>query len=171
MIRITGGKARGVVVREAVPDGVRPTSARVREALFSMVGQDLADHSVLDAFAGAGLVALEAWSRGAAVTAVEKDSAVLRSLACRCETINADITLRRGDVLKLVPSMDPFDGVFADPPYADTHLDILTVLAPLARKWLVLEASRKAEFPEVVGELRLDRQRQYGRSSLWVFRR
>ncbi|MCE7957512.1 MAG: 16S rRNA (guanine(966)-N(2))-methyltransferase RsmD, partial [Acidobacteria bacterium ACB2] len=71
-LRITGGHLRGRVL-EGVPAGVRPTASRVREALFSMVGQDLRGWSVLDAFGGTGLLALEAVSRGAApVVVVER---------------------------------------------------------------------------------------------------
>ena len=63
MLRVTGGVLRGRVLPAPLPEGVRPTSARTREALFSIVGQDLEGLSFLDAFGGAGLIAIEAWSR------------------------------------------------------------------------------------------------------------
>ena len=69
-MRITGGSLRGRVVPGKVRPGVRPTSSRVREALFSMVGQDLEGVRVLDAFGGSGLLSFEAYSRGAIVTTV-----------------------------------------------------------------------------------------------------
>ena len=71
-MRITGGTLKGRVLPVPVSSGVRPTSSRVREALFSMVGNHLDGVTWLDAFGGAGLTALEASSRGAAVTVFEK---------------------------------------------------------------------------------------------------
>ena len=66
MIRVTGGALRGRSLPARVPEGVRPTAGRVREAVFSMVGQDLRGWSVLDLFGGSGLIGIEAASRGAA---------------------------------------------------------------------------------------------------------
>lgn len=166
-VRLTGGHARGRVLREKVPAGVRPTSARVREALFAMVGPDLTGLRFLDAFGGAGLVGLEAWSRGAQVVVVEKRRGVARSIERRGAEVDADWTVRSGDVLRL--DLEPFDIVFADPPYAMTT-EPLEVLAPLANHCLVLEAAKDVEMPAAAGSLRLDRVRVYGGSKLAVYR-
>jgi len=62
-LRITGGEFRGRKIK--VPRGVRPTSARLREALFSILGERVREAVVLDLFAGSGALGLEALSRGA----------------------------------------------------------------------------------------------------------
>jgi 16S rRNA (guanine966-N2)-methyltransferase len=169
-LRITGGRARGRVLREPIGTGVRPTTDRVREALFSMLGQDLAGQSVLDAFGGSGIVALEAWSRGARVTVVERDRRALAALRRRGDELGADWTVRAGDVLRLAADLGRFEGVFVDPPYDDDIGAVLAVLAPLATEWLVAEVRAGAEPPEAAGGLILDRARDYGSTALWVYR-
>lgn len=170
-LRLTGGRARGRVLRQPVGEGVRPTSSRVREALFSMVGQDLDGLRVLDAFGGAGLLGLEAWSRGAEVVVTELRPATARDLRRRGEEIGADWTVHTGDCLALAPQHGPFDGVLADPPYAASPGPILEVLGPLARAWLVYEADSTATPPPTAGPLALDRVRSFGGTALWVYRR
>jgi 16S rRNA (guanine966-N2)-methyltransferase len=169
-MRITGGSARGRLLKEPVGQGVRPTSARVREALFSVIGQDLSGQSVLDAFGGAGLVGLEAWSRGALVTVVEKDRAALAALRARGQDLRATWEVVGGDVLELGPRWEGFDGVFCDPPYAMAPGPVIERLGPLARRWFVYEARAGVALPASVGPLRLDRPRAYGDTTLWVYR-
>ena len=169
-LRITGGLARGRIVRTPVPDGVRPTSERVREALFSMLGQDLAGQRVLDAFGGAGMVGLECWSRGAAVTVIERDRAALRAIRLRGEEVGAAWSLLAGEALRRAPELGPFDGVFVDPPYAMDPVAALGVLGPLARRWLVVEARSDRELGPIPGAPPFDRRRDYGRTSLWLYR-
>ncbi|MCO4746585.1 MAG: RsmD family RNA methyltransferase [Proteobacteria bacterium] len=166
-IRLTGGTARSRVLREKVVDGVRPTSARVREAFFAIVGHNLEGVRFLDAFGGAGLMGLEAWSRGAEVTVVEKRRVAVASIRRRGAEVDADWTVLQGDVLRV--QLEPFDGVFVDPPYA-MGADPLEVLAPLAKHWLVLEASADIVIPPAAGKLSLDRVRRYGGSQLAIYR-
>ena len=64
-MRITGGKFKNRIVRTTEQKAVRPTSAKIREAIFSMIGQNLEEKSFLDAFGGSGIMGLEARSRGA----------------------------------------------------------------------------------------------------------
>ncbi len=169
-LRLTGGRARGRVLREPVPRGVRPTSARVREALFSLIGQDLEGQRVLDAFGGSGLLGLEAWSRGAEVTLYEVDRRAVQALRRRGDQVGAEWAVRQGDVLLAARHLSPFDGVLADPPYGTSPERVLSVLGPLAARWLVLEADARSEVPEEAGALRLDRMREYGGTKLWVYR-
>jgi 16S rRNA (guanine966-N2)-methyltransferase len=116
-IRVTGGELRGR--RLHVPkSGVRPTTEKVREALFSILG-DVAEARVLDLFAGTGALAIEALSRGAAeATLVDTRPAAARrnveslGLAERAKVVRADAArfLRR-------PDPGSFDLVLCDPPY------------------------------------------------------
>lgn len=104
------------------PARVRPTQDRVREALFSMLGERIVGARFLDLYAGSGAVGIEAWSRGAEdVLLVERDARVgdvvrenvreLGASGCRVVIADAVVALRRG------PEGAPFDIVFADPPY------------------------------------------------------
>lgn len=170
MSRLTGGTARGRVLREPVPSGVRPTSARVREALFSIVGQDLSGRRVLDAFGGSGLVGLEAWSRGADVTVYEQSRRALAAIRRNGEAVGATWTVKQGDVLLAARALSPFDGVFADPPYGTSPEAVLGALGPLASDWLVLETDLRDDVPPQAGTLTLDRMREYGGTRLWVYR-
>lgn len=170
-LRLTGGRARGRVVREPVGDGVRPTTDRVREALFSMLGQDLEGLTWLDAYGGSGIVGLEAWSRGATVRIVERDRRTLSALRRRVSELGATVETHHGDVLRLATRLQPVDIVFADPPYAHDPLPVLHALGPLARRWLVLETAATGTLPPEHEGLVQDRARSYGRTALCLYRR
>ncbi len=121
-MRIVAGSARGTPLK--VPaEGSRPTSDRVREAIFSILGEKVPGARVLDLFAGSGAMGIEALSRGAAhATLVE----IQRKA---CEVISANLakarlgelaTLKCDDVFRFLARerpRAPFDLVFADPPY------------------------------------------------------
>ncbi|GAC1582522.1 MAG: 16S rRNA (guanine(966)-N(2))-methyltransferase RsmD [Candidatus Elarobacter sp.] len=121
-LTITGGTLRSRRVPTPPGRAVRPTPARVKEALFSILGARVGEARVLDLFAGTGALGFESLSRGAAhVTFVEKDRptadalrAAARALgvAERCEVIaaTAERAARRVG--------GRYDLVFADPPYA-----------------------------------------------------
>jgi 16S rRNA (guanine966-N2)-methyltransferase len=143
----------------------------VREALFSLVGHDLTDVRVLDAFGGSGLIALEAWSRGAQVTVVEQDRGALAALRANVHAFGAEIDLLAGDVHHLSVSLGTFDGVYADPPYAADLSAVIATLAPLARSWLVLESAAEVAAPAPRDGLTVDRRRAYGIAALTVYRR
>jgi 16S rRNA (guanine966-N2)-methyltransferase len=168
-VRITGGVARSRVVEVPERPGVRPTSARVREALFSVVGQDLSGQTALDAFGGSGLLGFEAWSRGAAVTVVERDRATAAQVRRSALALGAVVVVVEGDVLTVAQTLGVFDGVMADPPYAAPVVPVLEALARVTRRWLVLEAAASTAVPGVVGGLRRDKIRVFGASALHVF--
>ena len=169
--RLTGGHLRGRSLAFPVPDGARPTSSRVREALFSILGQDLSGVRFLDAFGGAGLVGLEARSRGADVAIVERDrrrAALIRRQA-EALGVRSGVRVLGRDVLRAVEGLGPFQMVFADPPYAFEPGEILDRLAAATTDWLVYESESRGE-PPVPEALELYGVRTYGRSVLWVYR-
>jgi len=143
-VRVVGGEFRS---RRLVgpPEGVRPTSDRVREALFARLG-DLTGSSVLDLFAGTGALAIEALSRGAERAVLVDKSA--RSLAVSRRNVEAlgltDRTeLLRGDAVRVLPKLSeraPFDLVFLDPPY-DSELLPGVLRGLIARELLSPEAT------------------------------
>lgn len=175
MTRIVAGAAGGR--RLAVPaKGTRPTSDRVREALFSAVSSavDLTGARVLDLYAGSGALGLEALSRGAgAAVFVESAPAALAVLRKNVATVGLPGVVRAGKVATVLAAGadTPFDLVFADPPYAVE--DLTGELATLvANGWLaddalvIVERSRRA--PELVWPDGLEplRTRHYGETSL-----
>lgn len=168
--RLTGGHARGRPLAARVPEEVRPTSSRVREALFSLVGQDLTGVRVLDAFGGSGLLGFEAWSRGATVCVVEREPRVVKAIRENAAALGAEVEIRGGDVLALAADLGTWDLVLADPPYRLDAAAILAGLAPVVGGTLVLETDERVAAPAAAG-LRLDRRRVYGGTALCVYER
>ncbi|MFT4625711.1 MAG: 16S rRNA (guanine966-N2)-methyltransferase [Myxococcota bacterium] len=171
--RLTGGVLRGRPLPESVAEGVRPTSARVREALFSIVGHDLRGVRVLDAFGGSGLLGLEAWSRGADVVVVEhhrgRAAAIRRAAGVLTGDDNARFRVEVGDVTRAGGERGVFDGVLADPPYADAPAPILASLGPVATQWLMLEQPSDRVLPPSAGALEHSRSRRYGGTTLHLY--
>ncbi|PRQ02262.1 Ribosomal RNA small subunit methyltransferase D [Enhygromyxa salina] len=107
--------------------GVRPSSSRVRGAIFDRLQREVVGARVLDLFAGTGGLAIEAISRGAAhATLVEQHSQLHRFLARQLDAlaVREQATLVRADARRFVggPSQGPFDLVLVDPPYAKLEL-------------------------------------------------
>ena len=187
MTRIIAGAARGR--RLQVPGtGTRPTSDRVREAVFSSVESRLRDDdltwpdiAVLDLYAGSGALGLEALSRGArAAVLVERSRPAARVHAANLEVVGrpgGQVII--GDVAK-VAAGDPAvraDLCFADPPYDLAAATVRVVLADLATAhWLapgalviVERSSRDPENP-LPDAWSQERTRAYGETSLWYGR-
>jgi 16S rRNA (guanine966-N2)-methyltransferase len=146
MTRIVAGVAGGR--RLVVPaHGTRPTSDRVREAVFSALQarRDLNGVRVLDLYAGSGALGLEALSRGAAhVRFVESDRRVAAVLRRNVEVIGlsgAQVTTGAVQVVLRGDPGDPYDVVLADPPYALDDATLAGVLGALASGgWLACSA-------------------------------
>ena len=126
-MRVITGKARGVVLK--TPDGMktRPTTDRVKEAMFSIIQFDIPGAKVLDLFGGTGQLGIEALSRGAgsAVFVDEGESAcrLIRENLRRTK-LEADAAVIRADYLAyLQRCTEKFDIVLLDPPYAEVFLE------------------------------------------------
>jgi len=181
MTRIIAGTAGGRRLRTPRGTSTRPTSDRVREALFSAVDSALGSITglrFLDLYAGSGAVGLEARSRGAGVvTLVEQDR---RTAALIRE--NADTLAFKGvEVLPLPvtralaqPPRAPYDIVFLDPPYSLPDADLGHVLRQLTGNgWLVdaalvvVERSARDADPHWPAGYVVERARTYGETALW----
>jgi 16S rRNA (guanine966-N2)-methyltransferase len=121
LLRIIGGEWRGRKIHFPPVAAIRPTPDRVRETVFNWLQSDLAGSRCLDLFSGSGALGLEALSRAASrVVFVDADPAVTRHVAATLASLGCD----RGDVVcsaaarYLAGSVEPFDIVFLDPPYA-----------------------------------------------------
>jgi len=151
-MRITAGTMRGrIVAAPDVPD-LRPTPSKVRQALFNILGS-VDGFQVLDLFAGSGIMALEAISRGAASTlSIEQHHRAVRNLKQVCETLQlADRwKIRSASVEKglAVQTGTSFDLIFADPPYARGYAELLPLLLDqydIGCEQLVIEESARIE--------------------------
>ncbi len=184
-MRIIGGRARGL---HLAPVGIgdaeahlRPTSDRVREAMFNLLinggyGNPLTGARVLDLFAGTGALGLEALSRGAAHVSFVDDGAPARALIKRNIALmraEAETDILRFDAARLPENRAlPFSMLFMDPPYGKGLAEI-ALAACLRGKWLAPgalviweEGSAPAHFP---GLDRLD-QRKYGETYVTILR-
>jgi 16S rRNA (guanine(966)-N(2))-methyltransferase RsmD len=182
--RIVSGRYGGR--RLSAPDGrqTRPTSDRVREALFSSLDTllDLEGARVLDLFAGSGAIGLEALSRGAShALLVEHDARAVKAIRANIATLKATgAHVASGKVSVILGAGNPappYDLVFADPPYPLSEEELTAVLSALASgKWLaedcvvVLERSTRSPQPCWVEEITALRGRRYGESTLWYGR-
>lgn len=161
------------------PKGTRPTSDRVREALFNALeaAMDLDGARVLDLYAGSGALGLEALSRGAArATLVESDRAavaVLRRNASAVDLPGADVRHTRVDRLLATPPDAPYDLVLADPPYALDQGELTACLTALVGGgWtapgatVVVERAGRSPAPDWPAPLTPGRTRRYGDTEL-----
>jgi 16S rRNA (guanine966-N2)-methyltransferase len=170
-LRIIAGTHRGH--RIAAPPGrdTRPTSDRVRENLFNLVGPvDGAD--VLDLFAGSGALGLEALSRGAASAVfIESDRDACRIINANLDKLRLRATVLCQDVIGALSSeRRRFDLVLCDPPYDYDRTRLDDAFAPLLEPdgVLVLETTGREGPPEVPG-LRERTSRRYGAARLTLF--
>jgi 16S rRNA (guanine966-N2)-methyltransferase len=183
--RIIGGRAGGRRIEAPRGSATRPTTDRVREALFSAVEAavgSLEGLRFLDLYAGSGAVGLEAWSRGAGVvTLVEQDRRTARLVRRNAEALGfprAEVLAAGVDgVLRRTPAA-PYDVVFLDPPYPTSEDEVDGVLASLvAHDWLcpdavvVVERGARSPAPGWPDGLEADRTRSYGETSLHYARR
>ena len=174
-MRIVAGAYGGRRLTTPRGTGTRPTSDRVREALFSMLGSIEGDR-VLDLFAGSGALGLEALSRGAAeATFVDSAPAAIRAVRANLTVLRAEAQVRRADARAFLRNARAagrqYDLVLLDPPYRRAGAlaealagDLAAVLAPRAR--VVAESDRRSplELP-----LPLQAERRYGDTLIRIF--
>ncbi len=184
-MRITGGILRSRHLRAPRGDATRPTSDRVREALFGILGSDglVEGARVLDLYAGTGALGMEALSRGAiratfvessrpALSAIQANIAAL-GLRERTRVLAGDVR----DVFRRLAGEGPFDLVFADPPWTlvdrgDAQRAIDEVLGAIALAdgaLVVLEHAARSSTPSLAG-LALDRTRRFGDTALAFYK-
>lgn len=183
MTRIIAGFA-GSIKLDVPPTGTRPTSDRVREAIFSALQSLDALHGarVLDLYAGTGALGLEAASRGArTVVLVERAPAamkicqtnVTRVVRNAPENVRPDVTSVMQPVTSFLESSTAeFDLVFIDPPYDIDNAEIVRVLTALAPRLapeaiIVLERDKKSAEPQWPEGIRFNRSKKYGDTTLW----
>jgi 16S rRNA (guanine966-N2)-methyltransferase len=179
-VRVIAGRFGGRQLQ--APRGratTRPTSDRVKEAVFSMLGDVQVEH-VLDLYAGTGALGIEALSRGAKrAVFVERDRAALKALRANLGVLGLqerEVEVRRGEALDVLRSAraraETYDLMLIDPPYrqasemgGELSQALAPLLAPQAR--VVVESDRRAllQLP-----WEIERQRRYGDTTITIHR-
>ncbi len=168
-MRIVAGEYKGRTLKSPAWDGLRPTSDRLRETLFDILGESVRGVRVLDGYAGTGAIGIEALSRGAAhVTFVDND----RRARNLIEANLAPLTPRRDAIIRSgFAGLDGagFDLIVLDPPYspdaADSALDAVRDIVTPGTRVVVEHGARYAPPAERNG-LRLRRTVKAGDSAL-----
>ncbi len=182
-MRITAGEHRGRRLRSPAGSRTRPTSDRLRQAIFNVVGPRVLGARVLDLFAGTGALGVEALSRGAAAaTFVERDRPALTSL--RANLVVLGLTTRARIIARdalaalhaLAQAGEQFDCVFLDPPYdGDLAGRCVETLAPgeilSENAVLLVQAFHKTGLPEHAGTLLRAWHRRYGETRLTLYQK
>ncbi|KAA0024258.1 16S rRNA (guanine(966)-N(2))-methyltransferase RsmD [Antrihabitans cavernicola] len=182
MPRIVAGVARGRRL-QVPPAGTRPTSDRVREAVFNAIVSriDLDGARVLDLYAGSGALGLEALSRGAGhVLLVESDAKAAGTVKDNAAVVNMPGSVVRvssvAAVLATAPD-EPYDLVFADPPYAVSDDSVESdLVALLAHSWVetdsVVALERSSRSPDTTWPAGYEvlRVRKYGEAKIELAR-
>jgi 16S rRNA (guanine(966)-N(2))-methyltransferase RsmD len=190
-MRVIAGRLGGRRLQAPPGRVTRPTSDRVREAVFAMLGSVEGAH-VLDLFAGTGALGIEALSRGAhSAVFVERDAGALRALNANLQAlaiVPETIEVRRADVLAALRTasarQETYDLIFIDPPYGRARPAPTASGPPIAERWgaelsaivpallsrgarVVVESDRRAP----IGlDLELERHRRYGDTSITIHR-
>jgi 16S rRNA (guanine(966)-N(2))-methyltransferase RsmD len=188
-MRISSGEFKGrkigkkrLFAGKGGKDVLRPTPAKVREAIFDILRNHLEGASFLDLYAGSGTVGIEAASRGAdriifvesvrsrakAIEEIVEKIGLIGRAYIYCE--QADIFLKRA-----AGSAERFDIIFADPPYASDEVDkVLSLIGEYgildAQGVLLIEHEKKKKIPEKMVSLTLKKQYRYGDTMLALYR-
>lgn len=184
-MRIVGGAFRGLKLAElgqgSEATHLRPTTDRIREAIFNLLvngkyGNPVAGARVLDLFAGTGALGLEALSRGADfVTFVEngpKSLALIRDNAERARAMNSISVLRRDATRPGLNEGPPHDLIFLDPPYSK-GLGEKAIASCLQNGWIAPGAFivwEEAKPPKIAAPIQMVDQRKYGQSIITIAR-
>jgi 16S rRNA (guanine966-N2)-methyltransferase len=176
-MRVIAGELGGRHIRAPGGRVTRPTSDRVREALFAMLGE-IGGTSVLDLFAGSGGLGIEALSRGASrAVFVERDALALRAMRANLRSLGLApprAQVRRADALAALRSarrrQETYDLVLIDPPYARAHdwgPGLTAALAPLlaTAARVIVESDRRAPLRL---DMQIERERRYGDTTITI---
>ncbi len=183
-MRVIAGTLRSRLLLAPRGSATRPTSDRLRETLFNVLGPTVAGARFADLYAGTGAVGIEAHSRGAAhVHLVEREPAAIATLRANLTAlkISAGITVHERSATAFLtrlldtPPVYPLDVVFLDPPYeaADEYTNSLqllgstraaSILAPAAR--IVAEHATRSPLPSTLGRLAQTRTLKQGDATL-----
>lgn len=181
-MRVIAGKAKGRTLKAVPGQGTRPTTDKVKEAIFSMIGPYFDGGAALDLFAGTGGLGIEAWSRGIEkVVSIDKEKSSIDVIRSNVQTVGAEqaFEIYRNDASRalkaLIKREQAFNLVFLDPPYRMHDMDqwLLLMLEHklIAQEGLVVvEHDVKVQYPEAIGQLEQQRHSQYGEIAVTIYK-
>ena len=186
MPRVVTGRFRGAILQAPEGDKTRPTTDKVKEALFSIIQADVPDSEFLDLFAGSGQIGIEALSRGAKrATLVERSGQASAIIAKNISKIKLDdsdeIRVHKKSVAQALELLgqagEKFDIIFMDPPYKDVpmRLEEATKLIGTYKMlspggMLIVEHDKDCEIPEELNGLKRVRSCSYGITVITFFK-
>ena len=181
-MRVVAGDRKGMPLKAITGDTTRPTTDKVKESIFNMIGPFFDGGTAVDLFAGSGGLGIEALSRGAAhALFIEKDSRAFQVLQenikkCRYEDVSERFRVDATRAVKALLKRDlVIDYLFVDPPYhKKEYYDLVEVLVEggkLSQQAIIMcEHSREVSLPENYGVYRLVRQETYGSTIISIYR-
>ncbi len=177
-MRVITGSARGKRLIAPTGNDVRPTSDKVKEALFSALQFDIEGRRILDLFAGSGQLGIEALSRGAeSATFVDSSNASIKIIKQNIENTGFTdkskvYSMDYGSFAAMC--RDTFDIVFLDPPYAEGLLiPAIKSVLPLMSDYgmIICEYPPQIEIPENIGGFEIYRTYRYGKINVAIYRK
>lgn len=176
-MRVIAGLARGTRLKALENDDIRPTTDKVKEAVFSMIHFELIGKSFLDLFAGSGQMAIEALSNGAksatVVDANRKAISVIKEniSKCKCED-SANVVYSKAEPF-LCSTNEKFDIVYLDPPYFTDDMDkVLPLLANVCKETstIICETTIEKDLPDTIAGFKITKQKRYGKIIITFYR-
>ncbi|RSK26918.1 16S rRNA (guanine(966)-N(2))-methyltransferase RsmD [Bacillus sp. HMF5848] len=181
-MRVVAGQYKGRALRAVPGRTTRPTTDKVKESIFNMVGPFFNHGHGLDLFAGSGSLGIEALSRGfEKVIFVDQDMKAIQTIKenVHALSLNDQVEIYRNDArraLKAITKRDiKFDGVFLDPPY---KMNVLSMLIETIDKhellnnngFILAEHGDETVLPEKIGELSVWKQELYGGTKITIYK-
>lgn len=179
-MKITGGSKKGVTISPKVLKKVRPTASKVREAVFNILGDRIQGATVLDLYAGTGIIGFEALSRGAErCTFADISASMVKGIIANplftCNKKNSIFHGNALDILKVLSSEGKcFDVIYVDPPYNSP--EIARILPILGEGTLLEEGGcvffehfHKISIIDEVGKIFLRKTYRYGDTVISLF--
>lgn len=176
-MRVITGSARGRVLKTLEGEDVRPTTDRVKEAIFSIIQFEIEGRQVLDMFAGSGQLGIEALSRGAAYatfTDMSKDAVSIIKQNLLSTGLHKNSAVLQADAITFLKnSRKKFDIIFMDPPYSK---GILQSALPYAAEAvndggvIICEHPYGEDMPQKVGRFSVYREYKYSKVAITVYR-
>lgn len=176
-VRIVAGKYGGRILAAPKTSRTHPMGERIRNAMFNSIGDEIVGASVLDAFAGTGVIGLEALSRGAFdTTFIERDGVAQKVLQENIDSLGVDSAhLIRASVAAWLDSIKvkpQYDLIFVDPPYHDEQFSTVARIFALLKPngLMVLSHTDRREVP-IQDDIVVVDNRSYGNAYLTFYRR
>jgi 16S rRNA (guanine(966)-N(2))-methyltransferase RsmD len=179
-MRVITGSARGRKLGELKGMETRPTTDRVKEAIFSIIQFEVEGRRVLDLFGGTGQMGIEALSRGAAhceFVDIRRDAVQLMRDNLKHTALEDRANVVQGDYLAyLTQTKEPFDLIFLDPPYESEMLKkalqtITRIDKVSANGIIICENGSNYVWPEVSDPYELQKEYRYGNTKVALYRR